>query len=102
MEEIWHLVWMDSGIVSTVLIKNISKISQNGLSLISSDPSRVCVCNGTGQPNCLTLADPTPHSIYPGQSINISAVVVGQEFGTVSESVYAQFLHISPKRIYHS
>ena len=78
--------------------KNISNISQNGLSLISSDPSRVCVCNGTGQPNCLTLADPTPRSIYPGQSINISAVVVGQDFGTVSGSVYAQFLHISPKK----
>ena len=76
--------------------KNISIISQNGLSLISSDPSRVCLCNGTGQPDCLTLADPTTHSIYPGQSINISAVVVGQDFGTVAGSVYAQFLHISP------
>ena len=76
--------------------KSISNISQNGLSLISSDPSRVCLCNGTGQPDCLTLADPTPHSIYPGQSINISAVAVGQDFGTVAGSVYAQFLPISP------
>ena len=76
--------------------KNISNISQNGLSLISSDPSRVCLCNGTGQPDCLTLADPTPNSIYPGQSTNISAVVVGQDFGTVAGSVYAQFLPISP------
>ena len=72
--------------------KNISNISQSGLSLITSDPSRVCLCNGTGQPDCLIVADPTPHSIYPGQSINISAVVVGQDFGTVSGSVYAQFL----------
>ena len=76
--------------------KNISNISQNGSSLISSDPSRVCLCNGTGHPDCLTLADPTPHSIYPGQSINISAVAVGQDFGTVAGFVYAQFLHISP------
>ena len=75
--------------------KSISNISQNGLSLISSDPSRVCLCNGTGQPDCLTLADPTPHFIYPGQSINISAVVVGQDFGTVAGSVYAQFLSTS-------
>jgi len=72
--------------------KNISNISQSGLSLITSDPSRVCLCNGTGQSDCLIVADPTPHSIYPGQSINISAVVVGQEFGTVSGPVYAQFL----------
>ena len=78
--------------------KNISNISQNGLSLISSDPSRVCLCNGTGQPDCLTLADPTPHSLYPGQSINISAVVVGQDFGTVAGSVYAQFLHTSSEQ----
>ena len=73
--------------------KNISKISQNGLSLITSDPIRVCLCNGTGEPDCLIVADPTPHSIYPGQSVNISAVVVGQVFGTVTGSVYAQFLH---------
>ena len=75
--------------------KNISNISQNGLSLVSSDPSRVCLCNGTGQPDCQIVADPAPHSIYPGESINISAVVVGQEFGTVAGSVYAQFLQSS-------
>ena len=74
--------------------KNLSNISQNGLSLISSDPSQVYLCNGTGQPNCLTLADPTPYSIYPGQSINISAVILGQDFGTVARSL--------PKRNYHN
>ena len=72
--------------------KNVTSISESGLSLITSDPSRVCLCNGTGQPDCLIVADPTPHSIYPGQSIIISAVVVGQVFGTVAGSVYAQFL----------
>ena len=73
--------------------KNISNILQNGLSLISSGPLRVCLCNGSGQPDCLFLADHKPHSIYPGQTINISAVVVGQNFGTVAGSAYAQFLH---------
>ena len=73
--------------------KNISNILQDGLSLISSDPSRVCLCNETGQPDCLVLADPTLHTAYPGQTINISAVVVGQDFGTVAGSVYVQFLH---------
>ena len=72
--------------------KNISNILQSGLSLISSDPSRVCLCNGSGQPNCLLLAHPKLYSIYPGQTIHISAVVVGQAFGTVAGSVYAQFL----------
>ena len=73
--------------------KNISNISQDSLSLISSDPSRVCLCNETGQPDCQVLTDHTFHTAYPGQTINISAVVVGQDFGTVAGPVYAQFLH---------
>ena len=74
--------------------KNISDMSQqSGLSLISSAPSRVCLCNETRQPDCLTVADPTTRVIYPGETITISAVVVGQDFGTVAGSVFAQFLH---------
>ena len=74
--------------------KNISDMSQqSGLSLISSAPSRVCLCNEAGQPDCLTVADPTTRDIYPGQNITIPAVVVGQDFGTVTGSVFAQFLH---------
>ena len=65
---------------------------QTGLSPISSDPSRVCLCNTTGQPDCLTVADPTPRVIYPGQTITLHAVVVGQDFGTVTGSVFAHFL----------
>ena len=72
--------------------KNISDMSQqSGLSLISSAPSRVCLCNETGQPDCLTVADPIKRVIYPGQTITIPAVVVGQDFGTVTGSVFAQF-----------
>ena len=74
--------------------KNISDMSQQSdLSLISSAPSRVCLCNETGQPDCLTVADPTTRVIYPGQTITIPAVVVGQDFGAVRGSVFAQFLH---------
>ena len=74
--------------------KNISDMSQqSGVSLISSAPSRVCLCNETGQPDCLTVADPTTRVMYPGQTITIPAVIVGQAFGTVNGSVFAQFLH---------
>ena len=74
--------------------KKISDMSQqSGLSLISSAPSRVCLCNEAGQPDCLTVADPTTRVIYPGQTITIPAVVVGQDFGTVTGSVFAHFLH---------
>ena len=72
--------------------KNISDISeQNGLSVISSEPSRVCLCHD-GQPDCLTVADPITRSIYPGQTIILPAVVVGQDFGTATGSVIPQFL----------
>ena len=65
--------------------KNVSDISQQtGLSVISSEPSRVCLCNITGQPDCLTVADPKPRIIYPGQTIIVPAVVIGQDFGTAS------------------
>ena len=80
--------------------KDILNISETSLSLISSDPLRVCLCNQSGLPDGMLLVDPTPHSIYPGQTISISAVVVGQDWGTVAGSVYAQFLHKStPKNI---
>ena len=84
----------DGDWICLLSFKNISDISQqSGLSLISSAPSRVCLCNETGQPDCLTVADPTTHVIYPGQTITIPAVVVGQDFGTVNGSVFPQFLH---------
>ena len=66
---------------------------QSGLSLISSAPSRVCLCNEIGQPDCLTVADPETRVMYPRQTITIPAVVMGQDFGTLTGSVFAQFLH---------
>ena len=45
-------------------------------------------------PDCLTVFDSVKQAVYPGQTINISAVVVGQEFGTVVGSVFAQFLQL--------
>ena len=74
---------------------DISNISETSLSLISSDPLRVCLCNQSGLPDCMLLVDPTPHYIYPGQNLSISAVVVGQNWRTVAGSVYAQFMHKS-------
>ena len=51
--------------------KNISNMSQqSGISLISSASSQVCLCNETGQPDCLKVADPqhitsTPDKLSP-------------------------------------
>ena len=73
--------------------KEISDFTeQSSLSLVSSTPSRVCVCNSTGHPDCLTVADPVTHTMYPGQTITIPGVAVGQDFGTVAGLVFAQFV----------
>ena len=73
--------------------KNTSDFTeQSSLSLVSSIPSRVCFCNSTGHPDCLTVADPETRTMYPGQTITIPGVVVGQDFGTVAGSVFAQFV----------
>ena len=76
--------------------KNVSDmLQQNSLSLISSAPSHVCLCQNNHFENpddCLTVAHPCTYNIYPGQTITLPAVVVGQDFGTVTGSVIAQFL----------
>ena len=74
------------------VFKDISNISETSLSLITSDLLRVCLCNQSGLPDCMLLINPTLHSVYPGQTICVSAVVVGQAWGIVAGSVYAQFL----------
>ena len=48
------------------------------------------------KPDCLNIfkkIQTNGHGPYPGQTIEISAVVVGQNFGTVSGSVYAQLIN---------
>ena len=73
--------------------ENISTITayQNDFSSISSKPSRVCFCNESRIPDCMIFSYTKTHSFYPGQNMYISAVTVGQNFGTVAGSVYAQY-----------
>ena len=59
---------------------------------ITSAPSRVCSCHDHSSPDCLVVVDPTTHTLYPGQTLTVSAAVVGQDFGIVSGDVYAQFM----------
>ena len=73
----------------------VSDIKNSTLSNISSDPSRVCLCVDK-KPDCLNIfktVQTNGHGPYPGQTIEISAVVVGQNFGTVSGAVYAQLIN---------
>ena len=62
----------------------------SSFSQISSEPTRACLCEH-GIPNCTIVFKNRTHA-YPGETISIPAVIVGDIFGTVDGSVYAQFL----------
>jgi len=85
----------ESGKSCIYTLKSISHFiisSPNNLSLISSDPSRVCICEDN-RPQCQEYTRNV--SVYPGQTFNISAYVVGQHCGTAKGTVHAQFLNKS-------
>ena len=63
---------------------------RNNLSLISSTPSRVCLCESQ-QPQCLQFSKYFP--VFPGETIELHAFTVGQNFGTSKGTVYAHFFN---------
>ena len=66
------------------------KERESNSSVIASNPLRVCLCIDS-RPECsLTQYN---ISAYPGVTIRIPAVAVGQRFGTVPTTVYSDFLH---------
>ena len=72
------------------LLAEVYSITPNTLSQVASDPIRVCICNNS-IPECHRVSI-TIDPIFPGQSFSISTVVVGEELGTVSGPVFANFL----------
>ena len=85
------------GLNCLLQFKKRSVVSQNNtMSIISSQPSRVCVCNSTGHPDCLKIF--YSHTVYPGESIFLKAVVVGEDFGTGTGSIYGRFLSFDPEK----
>ena len=55
---------------------------------ISSDPYRVCVC----EDNCPDCSETmTTHEVYPGETIHILVVAVGQQNGTSPAIIRADF-----------
>ena len=61
------------------------------LSAISSDPSRVCMCDYSGQPECTAIAKIFSNTleVYPGETFTIPAAIVGDDFGISFGTVYA-------------
>ena len=65
------------------------------LSLLSSDPLRTSICT-RGKPECTSVF--MNLTKYPGESFNISAVVVGENFGTVTGLVFSNILPLGENR----
>ena len=73
---------------------DISKmlIFDDGVPGITSDPTRVCVCVN-GIPDCkITYQEKA--GIYPGQTIKVDLVAVGQRFGTVEANIKVNLVHL--------
>ena len=68
---------------------HVDPVGNDRSSLLSSDPMRACVCTN-GTPDCTTVFMNTTK--YPGEAFTIPAVVVGENFGTVTGSVHSKFL----------
>ena len=87
------IVYPSSDKRCVTVVEEISNMSSS-VSSISSSPSRVCICNNSfSADNCLNYIKDV--HIYPGQTFTISAVTVGQHFGTSRGYAYAQILNKS-------
>lgn len=64
----------------------------NGNILVSSDPTRVCICQDDSNPQCKHQNANYNLKIHSGEAFTIQAVVVGGDFGPTIGAVYAHFL----------
>ena len=64
--------------------------NSNSGSLFSSNPKRICRCIN-GQPDCSDPPSPHELSVYPGQTVGVSLVAVGQRNGIVPSTINAVY-----------
>ena len=70
--------------------KKAFKFQTPSLSSVSSNPTRVCLCDDNGVPQCENIDYFYYNmSVTPGEMFTLSAVLVGGDYGTVTGSVYA-------------
>ena len=86
-------------ILLSFLLEGFILINCDSFSSGSMDPSRICVCDSEGVPQCADKLSSIfmSREVYPGETITISVVVVGEDFGTTVGTVYAGSLdHDTP------
>ncbi len=84
----------DPRLKSIDVFKKVFNIFNMSDSLVSSDPKRVCLCSPVGEPACANINYilTANQEFYPGEEFTVSAVVVGDEFGTLTSTIYATIL----------
>ena len=65
------------------------KSNKSDLSVVSSEPYRVCICHDN-EPQCQILNYST--TVYPGETFTLSLIGVGQMLGAVPTTVHAELL----------
>ena len=69
---------------------SVSINESNAQPTISSNPNRICGCVN-GQPDCSDSPSPYEVTVYPGQTVGVSLVAVGQRNGTVPATTTAKY-----------
>ena len=69
---------------------SVSINESNAQPTISSKPNRICGCIN-GHPDCSDTPSPYEVSVYPGQTVGVSLVAVGQRNETVPATITAQY-----------
>ena len=73
------------------------QLTINGIPSVSSDPTRVCICDSSGHPQCINESYILiNHQIHSGELLTLPAVIVGGDFGPTVGVVYANFLSSVP------
>ena len=63
-----------------------------GVPAVSSDPTRVCVCDNNGHPQCINESYVMlSRQVHPGEVFTLPVVVVGGDFGPTVGVVYSRF-----------
>ena len=91
---LWHMV-ANYKLVHDGMNIRVDRIGNDPFSILSSDPMQACFCTN-GTPNCTAAF--IIMTKYPGEAFNIPAVVVGENFGTVTGSVRSKFLPLDKNR----
>ena len=90
-------------ISENTIIDSMFHFQNKTLTSVTSDPTRVCLCNNDGIPQCANIdyiyRELTPR--YPGEVFTVPAVVVGKDFGTVPGVVHSKLLWINTDNVTH-